>query len=134
MPGYWAPHVDLRHSLHSYPNTFRVTLCHLSLGLLLGTFDSKTYCSTVLVHIHHVVEHSFIVHLYEFIQSPIALSNSMPFTCCVFSFANEFSHHAQSTVLFPLISAFSSTQEMTWALNLPHFDFMSFIHVIATGT
>ena len=132
MPCYCAPHVDLRNSLHSYPNIARVTLDHWSLGLLLGTFNSKTYCSTV--HIHHVVERRFIVHLHEFYQSSIALSKSMPFTWCVLSFANKFFYHAQSTVLFPLISAFFSTQEMTWALNLPHFDFMLFIHVTATGT
>ena len=73
-----------------------------------------------------------MVHLYEFYQSFIALSKSMPFTLCVLSFANKFSHHAQSTVLFPLISTCFSTQEMTWALGFPHFDFMSFISVTAT--
>ena len=79
-----------------------------------------------------LVELEFIAHLFAFIQSSIALSKSKPFTWCVLFFPNEFSHHAQSTVLFPLISTFFSTQQMAWALNLSNSDFMSFIYVTAT--
>ena len=126
MPCYWAPCVDLRHSLHSYPNIYTTEVLEFWLA-------HSTQKQTVLLYtVHHVVEHRFIVHLYEFIQSSIALSKSMPFTLCILSFANKFSHHAQSTILIPLISASFSTQEMAWALNLPHFDFMSSISVTAT--
>ena len=116
MPCCWAPHVGLRNSFRSYPNIYTNAV----LAFCLAPFTKKTYCSTV--HIHHVVEHRFIVHLYEVYQSSIALSKSMPFTLCVLSFANKFSHHAQSTILIPLISTSFSTQEMTWALSLQHFD------------
>ena len=126
MAGYWAPHVDLQHSLQSYPKIYTTEV-------LAFCWAPLTQKHRILLYtVHHVVEHTSIVHLYEFIQSSIALSNSMPFTWCVLFFPNEFSHHAQSTVLFPLISTFFSTQQMTWALNLPHFDFMPFIYVTAT--
>ena len=106
---------------------------HYTTEVLAFCLAPSTQQHTVLLYtVHHVVEHTFIVHLYKLIQSSFALFKSMPFTWCTLSFANKFFHHAQSTVLFPLISAFLSTQEMTWALNLPHYDFMSFIHISAT--